>query len=107
MSRPTRFNDAALAAALSAGRAPLALDREGRVRLIGEAAEALLRGAAPSREAALFLGGALLAWLQQGGNLEKDFFKTTRPKSHHTASVIWRGLAAHRNEGGTDPDGEE
>jgi hypothetical protein len=47
------------------------------VRLILEVANALLQGRLPSWEAAVFVGGALLAWLASGGRLEKDHFKVT------------------------------
>ena len=81
---------------------PAALSREGRVRLIGELAEALLAGKQPDRAAALFVGGALLAWLEHGGSLERDFFKVIKPKSHRTPRAIWAGLRQrppHPDEG--------
>src|SRR5260221_660739 len=102
MSKPPEFDDTLLAAALQPARPPASLDREGRVRMIGEAAEALIKGELPARDAALFLGGALLAWLTKGGSLERDYFKIVRPKSHVTPSVIWQQLqeaAAHPDEG--------
>ncbi|MCL4182155.1 MAG: hypothetical protein KJ011_01755 [Burkholderiaceae bacterium] len=55
--------------------------REDRVRLIAEAAEALLDGRLPRPAARLFVGGALQAWLREGGRcgaLERDFLKVTQ-----------------------------
>lgn len=98
MSRPPAFDDAALLAVLG-GRAPATFDRSGRVRLLGEAAQALLAGRLPGRESALFVGGALLSWLENGGSLERDFFKVTKPKSHHTPAAIWQQINAHQDEG--------
>ena len=58
------------------------LDRAGRVRFLREAAEALLDGKVPEREAAIFLGGAIAAWLELGGSLEHDFLKVTNKGDH-------------------------
>jgi len=99
MSKPPKFDDTLLAAALQPARPPASLGREGRVRMIGEAAEQLIKAGG---EACLFTGGALLAWLVKGGSLERDYFKIVRPKSHVTPSVIWQQLqeaAAHPDEG--------
>lgn len=94
-ARPPRLDDTALVAVMG-GRAPQRYDRRGRVELIGQAAEALLAGKLPADEARLFVAGALVAWLAQGGNLEKDFFKITRPHSHVTPSRLWRQIEAER-----------
>jgi hypothetical protein len=83
-------------------KAPSTATREGRVRMLGELAGALLAGNPPDRAAALFLGGALLAWLEHGGSLERDFLKVIKPKSHRTPRAIWselRGAVAHQDEG--------
>src|SRR5438552_14281770 len=98
MTARDRFDDSALSAAMGA-RPPAALNRAGRIRLIGEAATALLQDEMPRAEARLFLAGALLAWLTNGGNLERDFFRIVRPKSHVTPPVIWRQIRAHQDEG--------
>lgn len=76
------------------------LDREGRVQLLGQAFEALLAGRMPSPEACAFLGGAGSAWLENGGDLERDFFRVTKAKSKRTPSVIWQEFRDHRD----DPD---
>jgi hypothetical protein len=81
------------------GRARLPHDfsREDRVRLLGEACEALLRGQLPSVEARLFLGGALNAWLQRGGSLERDFLRVTgKAGSHHTPCHVWRSVTSSK-----------
>jgi len=60
---------------------PPAFDREARVRLIAEAAEALLAGEMPNAAARLFVAGALSAWLRDGGrcgSLERDFLRVTQ-----------------------------
>lgn len=67
--------------------------REGRVRLIDAAARSLIESG--TREG-LFTGGAILAWLESSGDLAKDYFKVTRPKSHMTISRLWRMLEDER-----------
>ncbi|HSD42358.1 MAG TPA: IS21-like element helper ATPase IstB [Burkholderiales bacterium] len=57
MSRPPRFDAAALLAVLGPRRPQAAYTREDRLRLLGEAFTALLAGRMPSREAAFFLAG--------------------------------------------------
>ncbi len=72
---------------------PAHLCREGRVRLIGELAEALLAGEPPNRAVALFVGGALLGWLENGGSLERSFLRVSaKAGSHGTPAAIWRAL---------------
>lgn len=86
---------------LSGARAPSASDREGRVQMLGEAGEALLSGRMPSEAARLFLAGGLMAWLQNGGNLTRDFWRTAgRQGSTHTESILWqRALLEERRAG--------
>lgn len=65
---------------------PAGFDRAERVRLIAEAAAALLRGELPAPAARLFLAGALSAWLREGtrcGSLERDFLRVT-PRERST-----------------------
>jgi len=50
-------------------RLPATFDRAGRVALLAECAEALLRGELPRAEARLFLASALRGWLRNGGRL--------------------------------------
>lgn len=73
---------------------PPDLDRAGRVALIRQAADDLVAGRLVDRPAALFLGGALLAWLRDGrrtGDLERRYLRTTPPAgSHATAQAIGR-----------------
>ena len=86
------FDDAALASAMC-GRAPRRYDRAGRVSLLAECAEALLAGREPSREAALFLAGGVLSWLQQGGDLTREYWGVVGPAgSHRTPAHVWREL---------------
>lgn len=102
--------DATLLEAALGHRAPEGLSREGRVRLLAEAFQALLDGKLPTRQAGVYLGGAGLAWLEQGGNLERDFLKVTKPKSHMTPARLWeqqRVQGAHPDEGIVRGDDEE
>lgn len=84
-------------------RLPRDFDRNRRVALIGQVALDLLDGRLPDQEARLFVAGALRAWLELGGQLERDFFKVTKPQSHATPRALWRQqrAAAHRDEGET------
>jgi len=75
------------------GRAqlPALLGREGRVALIGQLAQQLLAGTVPDRSAAAFVGGALLAWLEHGGDLERTFLQVSaKAGSHDTPSMLWK-----------------
>lgn len=91
-----KFDDAALLKAIGP-RHPAGLTREDRVRLLGEAAEALLAGRMPSAEARLFLAGGLLAWLEGGGSLTKHYLKVDpRRGSKATPSAIWRRRSSSR-----------
>lgn len=74
---------------------PELADRETRVAIIGRVAEALLAGREPDRSDAFFVGGALIAWLENGGNLERDYLKVVKPQSHMTPAVLWRRIKAH------------
>ena len=91
------------------GRPPPAFTREDRVALLAEAFQALLAGRLPSRAAALFVGGAGLAWLSQGGSLERDFLKVTaKAGSHHTPTYVWQTLCDEVSSEGAQPgDGED
>ena len=72
---------------------PTRFDRAKRVELIGMAACALRDGGVPDREAATFLSAALLAWLQEGGDLTAEYFQTRAPRgSHVTEAHIWAAL---------------
>jgi hypothetical protein len=81
-----------------------ALEREGRVALIAEAAQLLIKS---GTKAGLFTGGGLLAWLENGGDLARDFFMVVRPQSHRTAAAIWRELQAHHDEREDTEEGKE
>lgn len=89
-------------------RLPADFSRQDRVRLLAEVAQALLDGREPSRAAALFVGGAVSAWLAQGGRigaLERDFLRVAAPRSsRHTASELWRRECSSRGTtAGDDP----
>lgn len=85
-----------LARAMGGGELPATATREGRVQLLAEAADALVAGRTPSRESALFLAAGVLSWLEHGGDLARDFWRVTRPKSHHTPQFFYRQLMARR-----------
>ncbi|MDT3678063.1 MAG: hypothetical protein ROZ64_04415 [Burkholderiaceae bacterium] len=87
------------------GRAqlPTGFTREHRVRLLREIADALIAGRRASRAAELFVGGALDAWLTEGGglgSLERDYLRTTPPRGCRltAAEVLRRDAEAHRDE---------
>jgi hypothetical protein len=89
MGQLPKFDSTALSAAMRVGRPPVHLTREGRVRLVAQVAKALLAGKKPPVEAALFVGGALLKWLQEGGNLERDYLAVRAPRgSHRTPQAL-------------------
>lgn len=74
-------------------RAPGDFTRHGRIALLGDTAIALLSGRMPSDEGRVFLAGALLAWLRNGGSLERDYFRTTPPQgSKLRADRVWQEL---------------
>lgn len=78
---------------------PPAFSREDRVRLLREAAEALLAGRMPSGAARLFLAGALSAWLRDGGcvgALERHYLRVSPPRGSHKTPAA---LARHPDEG--------
>lgn len=86
-------------------RLPDDFSREGRVRLLAEAAAALSRGELAEPAARLFLAGALTEWLRTGGrcgSLERDFLRVTqRERSTMTPQRVLAKLSARR---GTDAD---
>lgn len=75
-------------------RMPRTLTREGRVELVGEVAEALRDGRMPDPEGAMFVGAALLAWLEaDGGDLGRHFLRVCSPRgSRHTPAFIWQRI---------------
>lgn len=77
--------------------------RTGRVGLLKQAADALVRGEAPTTEAALWLGGALQAWLASGrpGELERKYLRVRAPRGcHHTPQAIVASLIVNEGEPG-------
>lgn len=97
MSARESFSCDALDAVLGT-QAPAGFDRRHRVKLIDEAATALLEGRMPSVEARVFLAGALRSWLEFGGNLQRDYLRVVKSQSRHTASFLWHQMQAHCNE---------
>lgn len=73
-------------------RLPQDFSREGRVALLGQAFEALMRGELPSPEARMFLASAGLAWLARGGDFQRDYLRVVKAQSHNTPARIWRRL---------------
>lgn len=67
--------------------------RAARVALLAEFFQDLMAERMPRREVVLFAAGGGLAWLEQGGSLTRDYWRTAGPQgSTHTESVIWRQL---------------
>ncbi len=87
-------------------RAPTTFDRAGRIRLVGVAATALATGQPVPREAAAFLGGAILAWLDAGGrvgDLEREHLRVTGPeRSRKTPGRVWASCCARTAQGADD-----
>lgn len=86
---------------------PAGFTRADRVRLIAEAAAALLDGRLPEPAARLFVAGALDAWLREGGRigaLERDYFRVAAPaRSTHTPARLY---ARHCSDARTTPGDE-
>lgn len=84
-------------------RLPQGFDRAGRVALLAEVFEALVEGRQPSREAALFVGGGGLAWLQEGGtvgDLERDYWRVAAPRrSTMTPARLWAASTRRATQG--------
>ena len=103
-----RFKHDALDEVWPSGRVPATFTRENRIALLAEVFKALLNGTLPSREAALFVGGAGSAWLVQGGSLEKDFLQVVGPSgSHFTPSALWERLCEDSSSQGVQPGDDE
>jgi hypothetical protein len=74
-------------------RLPDDFSREGRVALLKEGFEALMRGELPSLEARLFLAGGGVSWLSEGGDLARDYWRVSAPRgSHRRPEVLAREL---------------
>lgn len=82
------------------------------MRLLAEAADALLAGRLPDASARLFLAGALSAWLREGGrcgSLERDYLRVTqRERSRLTPQRLFARCASTATDddalGTMDPD---
>lgn len=88
-------------------RLPGDFSREGRVALLAEAFQALMRGELPSREACAFLAGGGLSWLREGGDVARDYWRVTAPRgSHKKPEVLARqvidGLIADERQDDAD-----
>lgn len=89
-------------------RLPADFSREGRVALLKEAFQALMRGELPPPEARLFLAGGGSAWLAEGGDLVRDFWRVAAPRgSHRRPEVVARelgGLIGDERQDGADAE---
>ena len=96
-ARSERNGDAGRRPSLLTQDLPARLSREGRIGLLVTAARALCEGAPIPTDAARYLGGALLDWLDRGGRLEHDHLRVVAPAgSHRTPSAIVREIASSR-----------
>jgi hypothetical protein len=93
---------------LTGGKAPAGHDREGRVGMLLDFAEAVLAGREPDRAALLFVAGGLASWLREGGHLTRDYWRTAgRQGCTLTEAQLARRLrgssrrATAEGEGGT------
>ncbi len=77
-------------------------DHAARVTAIGRFAQDVLAGRTPVHADAVFVAGALQAWLERGGNgnsLTRDFLKVVKKQSHWTPQALWRlHLSRERQE---------
>lgn len=90
-------------------RMPGDFTREDRVRLLGEFFTSIRDGVMPSLEARLFVASGALAWLEQGGDLVRTYWKVKAPAgSHFTPSVLWvsssRGATDSANQSNIGSD---
>ena len=75
------------------------------MRLLGEFSEAALSGKPLNKAGLLFIGGAIQAWLSQGGSLETDYLKVTAPAgSHHTPAYVWQTLCEDSSSRGAQSE---
>jgi hypothetical protein len=85
-------------------RLPGDFSREGRVALLGEFFQAIREGRMPSEEARIFVANGGMSWLENGGDLLRDFWKVAAPAgSHHTPSHLWSQCSSR----GATVSGEE
>ena len=70
------------------------LDREGRVRLLVQAFEAMLAGEPVPKQAAALLGAAGLTWLEVGGRLEAHLGVIGKPRSRLTPARLYERIRA-------------
>jgi len=86
---------------------PRDFSRADRVRLLGEAAHDLLAGRMPSDAARLFVAGGLAAWLEQDGDLLRDYWRVKAPAgSHHTPAHLWEQCSYSSRGTTTEPEAE-
>lgn len=58
----------------------LNFEREDRIRLLWKWASAVVAGKKPDAGAEMFAASGVLAWLQEGGNLTREFWRTMAPQ---------------------------
>lgn len=86
-----------LQAVLGGARAPATLTREDRVQLLARAARLLI---ASGTVEGVFTGHGMLAWLQEGGSLTRDYWRTAGVQgSTATESVLWRRALREERQG--------
>jgi hypothetical protein len=73
---------------------PRTLDRRGRVALLLEVMDELLGGPQASHDAHLFVGGAISAWLERGGSLERDHLRVIGRRGSHARRLRRRAAIA-------------
>ncbi len=74
--------------------------------MIGEYVEARLAGRVPDRGVELFVLGGLRAWLNEGGNLTRDHWRTCgRQGSNLTEATLWRRLIGASRSATATQDG--
>lgn len=87
-----QFDDTALSQAMGAVRVELAIDREHSIRLLGIFYTEIAAGRQPPDEAMLFVAGGVGKYLEEGGDIVKDHWRITKPKSHETPQRVWQQM---------------
>ena len=85
-------------------RLPGDFSREGRIKLLVQAFGDLARGELPTAEARAFLAGGGLAWLREGGDLARDYWRVSAPRgSHHRPEVLAARLINEEGQRSGEP----
>jgi len=78
---------------LDSPASPDHVTREGRIRILARWSEAILGGRQPDPADAIFVASGINAWLQEGGSIARQFWRTSAPQgSNLTETMVWWNL---------------